>query len=60
MSLVRRGESGALQALGADGGNGGGAAGALMTLGAAVVAASGVHSTVKFAFLGIAIMYVLF
>jgi hypothetical protein len=60
MSLVSRdGAAGALQALGAGGGRGGGAAHALMSLGAAALAASGGHPIVKWAAVGIAITYVL-
>ena len=55
MSLARRGAAGALEALGADGGRGGGAGGALMAMGAAVLAAGGVHPIVPLAFIGIAI-----
>jgi len=59
MSLVSRdGAAGALEALGAGGGLGRGAAHALMSLGAAPVAASG-HPIVTLAFVRTGITYVL-
>jgi hypothetical protein len=58
-ALMPLSAAGALEALGAVGGPGGSASNALMSIGAVVLSAPGIHPVAKLVFVGIVITYVL-